>query len=253
MGGVHRFLLSPKWLLGHALVLGVLVTFPLLGMWQLDQLERVRERNATVAAEQAGDPRPLADAVADGLAPFTRVVAEGTYRAEGQMLSAPASRHDRAPGHQVLTPLETDAGTLLVDRGWVPFERDGVPSAVLEPPEGAVRVEGWLMPPERGNPGEGRFVGAIDPALVSERTGIDLLPAHLLMRDARPAPSGPLPGQDPPTGEGNHFSYAVQWFLFTAVVAVGYPILVYRTMRDRRSESSRPAEPQDSPEVPAGA
>lgn len=253
MGAVHRFLLSPKWLLGHALVLAVLIVFPQLGMWQLERLEQVRERNSAIVEQRAAEPRPLADAVADGLAPFTRVVAEGTYREDDQMLSAPASRHERSPGHQVLTPLDTDAGTLLVDRGWVPFERDGVSDALLEPPEGVVRVEGWLMPPERGNPGEGEFVGAIDPALVAERTGADLLPVHLLMRNAHPEPDGPLPGGEPPTGEGNHLSYAIQWFLFTAVVAIGYPILVVRTARERRDGTSQTPRSEERPEVPAGA
>lgn len=253
MGSVYRFLASPKWLLGHALVLAVLITFPQLGMWQLDRWDAAQQRNATIDEQRSSEPQPLAEAVQDGLAPFTRVFAEGTYREEAQMLSAPASRHDRSPGHQVLTPLETDVGTLLVDRGWVPFERDGVPEGLLEAPDGQVRVEGWLMPPERGNPGEGDFVGAIDPGLVAERTGVELLPTPLMMLDAEPAPDGPLPGGDPPTDEGNHLPYAIQWFLFTAVVAVGYPILVLRTVRERRNQDAQSSESDAKDHVPADA
>lgn len=249
---MYRFLLSPKWLLGHVLVLTVLVTFPQLGVWQLNQQDRLEERNAAIEAQLAAPPQPLGDALAGGTVAYERVVAEGTYRQEDQVLSAPASRDERPPGHQVLTPLDTDAGTLLVDRGWVPFDRDGVDDQLLATPDGTVRVEGLLMPPEPGDPGDGEFVGAIDPAHVAARTGVDLLPNHLLLRDADPAPDGPLPSGEPSAESGNHLSYAAQWFLFTAVVAIGYPILLVRTARDRRRDADLPPDARDAPEVSAG-
>lgn len=233
---MYDFLWTPKWLFGHVLVATVLVVFVAAGFWQLSRLDEAREQNAALASQLDEPPRDVAEAFAGGGQPYTPVTAEGVYDADHQILSTPRSRDGR-PGHDVLTPLETDAGPLLVDRGWVPFDRDGVPEETVAPPEGTVRVAGLLMPPQEGPSGDGAFVGAKDPAVVGERVGIDLLPLHLQLEDADPAPSGPAPNPRPEFDEGNHLSYAIQWFLFTAVVAIGYPILIARTAADRRRDA----------------
>ena len=227
---MYAFLRSPKWVLGHVLVAVVLVVFTALGLWQLDRLGQARERSAAVTAQQEGPARPLDEALARGPEPYARVSAEGTYLADAQVLSAPRAREGR-PGHHVLTPLETDAGTLLVDRGWVPFDRDGADGAGLDPPAGRVQVEGLLAPPEQGDAGDGEFVGIIAPDEVAARTGTALL-GHYLQLDGETSGEGLLPSPGVSLDEGNHLSYAVQWFLFAVVVAVGYPILVVRTARD---------------------
>ena len=239
---MYGFLRRPKWVLGHVLVVTVVVTFTILGFWQLDRLDHARARNAAVAAQVAAPPQPLSAALADSLEPYTKVVAEGTYAADAQVLTAPRSRDGR-PGHHVLTPLETDAGAVLVDRGWVPFDRDGIGSEEVAPPEGAVQVEGLLMPPEEGDAGAGEFVGVIDPEVVEARTGISLVPAYLHL-DGETSGAGLLPSTVPSPDEGNHLSYAVQWFLFTGVVLIGYPILIARTARD----TGRAPPPDVSPQ-----
>jgi surfeit locus 1 family protein len=231
---MYRFLRSPKWLFGHVLVLVVVVAFANLGFWQLRRLDEVRTHNAHVEERLASEEVPIGRAIDDGIS-FTRVVAAGTYRPEAQVLTAPRSR-DGNPGHHVLTPLDTDAGTVLVDRGWVPFNREGLPDEVLAPPDGAVEVRGLLLPGEQGPAGEAAFVRTIDPDEVSRRTGVPLTAGYVQLQDSDPpAAAGPLPHPDPLLDEGNHLSYAVQWFLFTAVVLVGYPILIRRTARDGQS------------------
>lgn len=45
--------------------------------------------------------------------------------------------------------------------------------------------------------------------------------------DRQPAPL-PAPTMD----EGPHFSYAVQWFIFTTVAVVGYPLILRRRARE---------------------
>jgi cytochrome oxidase assembly protein ShyY1 len=59
----------------------------------------------------------------------------------------------------------------------------------------------------------------------------DLFPLYL--QQSAPEPDGEYPILlDPPArDEGPHLSYAVQWFLFTGVVLVGYPILLRRRIR----------------------
>ncbi len=242
---MYDFLTTPKWLFGHVLVATMLGIFVAAGFWQLSRLDEAREQNAALASQLDEPSRDVAEAFSGGGQPYAPVTAEGVYDAERQVLSTPQSRDGR-PGHYVLTPLETEAGTLLVDRGWVPFDRDGVPEEVVEPPAGTVRVAGLLMPPQEGPSGDGEFVGAKDPAVVGERVGVDLLPLHLQLEDADPAPARLALNPRPEFDEGNHLSYAVQWFLFTAVVAVGYPILIARTAADRRrgAHGDDPVDPE---------
>lgn len=225
------------------LVLTVLVTFVAAGFWQLERHEQVRTHNAEVRAQLAAPSVTLGEALADGEA-FRRVEATGRYLADSQLLSTPRSR-DGSPGHHVLTPLRSDEVTVLVDRGWVPFERaEGPPDELVAPPEGEVGVAGLLMPAEEGDPGQGEQLRIIDPAVVSERAGVAMADAYLLLQDGDGVgdQGAPLPGRDPVLEEGNHLSYAVQWFVFTGVVVVGYPLLARSTAHGRR-----PAPPASAP------
>lgn len=236
-----RFLLTPKWLLGHVLVATMLVLFIAAGFWQLSRLAEVRADGAEFSAQTAREQIALPDALAAGLEPYTAVRAHGRYLADAQVLSTPQSQAGR-PGHYVLTPLETEVGILLVERGWVPFDRDGVDERLTAPPAGTVEVAGMLMPPQAGPAGDGAFVGGRDPAAVAERTGLPLLELHVQLDE--PDAAGLLASPPPEFDEGNHLSYAVQWFLFTVVVAVGYPVLIWRTAKERRDgEGAGSAEP----------
>lgn len=248
---MFAFLRSPKWLFGHALVLAVVVSFTSLGLWQLRRLDEARSHNAHLEERMAADPVSLGAALDEG-ASFSRVTTRGEYVAEAQTFTAPRGR-DGNPGHHVLTPLETPDGTVLVDRGWVPFEREGVPAEAVAPPEGEVEVRGLLMPAEEGDPGEGENVRMIDPAEVEDRTGVPLESGYLQLQESEPQVDGaPLAHAQPVLDEGNHLSYAIQWFLFTGVVLIGYPILIRRTGRERSGAGDGDAEGAEPP-VPAGA
>ena len=49
-----------------------------------------------------------------------------------------------------------------------------------------------------------------------------------------PEPGGPLePVAEPSLDEGPHLSYAVQWFIFSALVAIGWFLAVRRSRRVR--------------------
>ena len=100
--------------------LAVLALLPLLlwlGFWQLDRAEQKR---ALLDGFAAGD-RP-AVALNGGLASYpryTRVRSVGRYRPDRQILIDNMTR-DGVAGYYVLTPLVTDDGAVLVNRGWIP-------------------------------------------------------------------------------------------------------------------------------------
>lgn len=247
---VRRFLFSPRWLLAHVTVLAIAVLFVNLGMWQLRRLEERRDTNALFEARGAAPVEPLetllAEAGDDSQAlVYRRVRVTGSYLPDDEVLLTPRA-HSERPGHHLVTPLRTPAGaTLLVDRGWVPFEMDRPPVAAAAPPAGQVTVTGVLQPSapaarsgSRGSAGLG-FVSAVDTELLAPHVGEPVQPVWLLLTEQRPpAQALPLVPEAPDLTEGSHLSYALQWFAFAAIGMIGYPLLVRRSMHS----SAQPTE-----------
>lgn len=258
---MYRFLTSPRWLIGHVVVLGVVVLFANLGLWQLRRLDEVRGRNALVATRLSSPPQPLEAVLgAAGDDPqavvFRRVTVSGRYLTDQELLLGPRSRAGR-PGYHVLTPLDTGGGrVLLVDRGWVPYELDEPPVRQAAPPDGQVRIDGILLespPPPRFAPqlpARGRLdlVPRVDVRRLQVQFDPPLYPLYLQLWDQVPAqPDLPLAAPPPELDEGNHLSYAIQWFLFAVVGLVGYAALLYRTAREQDADGA--LAPTRVPEV----
>jgi surfeit locus 1 family protein len=209
-----------------------------LGFWQLSRLEERRTTNATIAAGLARPVDTIDAASADAEPSYRRVSAAGRYLTRHELLLY-GRAFDGSPGDHVLTPLRLDGGgTVLVDRGWIPFRADRtVPVAEALPPEGVVAVEGILLPPEDAPAfpeGEaGSVVDAANVAQIANATGLDLIPVVLLLQTQEPANTGdlPVPAPLPPRDEGPHLSYAIQWFSFAAIAILGYVLLARRGRR----------------------
>ncbi|GII61505.1 SURF1-like protein [Sphaerisporangium krabiense] len=148
-----RTLFSPRLVGLHLVTIGVLISFTLLGRWQLGVFEDSGKPHA------ATDPAPVAlsTLVQEGKrvpveALSRRVTAEGTFDASRQLLVA-----ERAPtvetgggaqkdaGFWLLTPLKLADGSLMpVVRGWIATASD--PGAAV--PSGQVRLSGRVQPSE---------------------------------------------------------------------------------------------------------
>jgi cytochrome oxidase assembly protein ShyY1 len=222
-------LLTPRWIAGHVLAVIGIVVFVLAGFWQLRRLDERRTFNAAVEAAIATPATDLDSALAaDG--EYVRVELDGRFDTSHETLVL-RSRGGTS-GHHVLTPFLLDDGRgVLVDRGWVPIDYDTTPVMEAPPPQGRVTVEGILWPAQSGGvPDElPTVVRRIDPAIVDPFVDADLIDSYLLL-EAPVTADLPIPADTPELNEGSHLSYAVQWFLFGAVVVVGYPILLRRTL-----------------------
>jgi cytochrome oxidase assembly protein ShyY1 len=252
---MYRFLLTPKWIVGHVLLVVTVVSFVNLGFWQLRRLDERLKHNALIEQRLAAAPAPLDELLRTvGSEPtaldFRRVVVTGRYQPDNQLLTAPRSRDGR-PGPQVLTVLHRDGdrGPVLLDRGWIPFDRDTLRAPPA--PDGQVRIEGVVRAPEEGAIGAAEQVARIVPEQIGVRIGQPLPAFYVQLWEQRP-PLGeatPLPGRAPVLTEGNHLSYALQWFSFALIALIGYPVLVRRAARERRggdSDGGRPA-PEERP------
>jgi surfeit locus 1 family protein len=222
----------PIWLLGHVIALAAVVAFVRLGVWQLDRLDEKQARNRIIAERADGPAVDIADVDVER-AEYQHVRATGRFDEADQVLIRNRS-YNGTLGSHVVTPLVLDGErAVLVNRGWVPLDGDA-PS----PPDGVVTVEGLLLSSQERSigpkdPTDGRLavLNRVDVVRIDAQTELELFP--LFLSQALPEPNGDFPIRldPPPRDEGPHLSYAIQWFLFTGVVLVGYPILLRRRIR----------------------
>lgn len=228
---------TARWIVGTAIVVAIVSGCVAAGFWQLRRLDERRTLNDRIrerSAETVALPDPTGQETDDLI--YRRVEVQGTYDPTGELLVRFRTRTG-LPGYEVLTPLRTERGTLLVDRGWVPLaDGDRWPVEAMTPPTGEVEVSGLLAPPESGatrldrRPDGTGVIAAIDPAELAEAAGADdVYPVYLLADDGgTPASTYPVPVDPPALTDGPHRSYAVQWFLFATVGIVGWPALLRR-------------------------
>jgi len=262
-----RVLLRPRWLVGTIIAVLLIVAFVNLGFWQLRRLDEKRDRNASIRERGAQevepvdrlvDPRTGFDDV-DGLV-YRRASARGRYDREGEVRIRSRSLDGR-PGEWVVTPLRLDDGAALaVNRGFVPLETD-----VPAPPRGEVEVTGLLFASQKRSgigprdPTDGRLaeLSRLDLVRLQQQYDTDLYPMWLqLQRQDPPVDEDALPLllPEPEQDEGPHLSYAVQWFLFATVGAIGWPLLLRRTAQeDERKRRRGPSPPDEAAGQPLEA
>jgi cytochrome oxidase assembly protein ShyY1 len=264
---VYRFALRPWWIVSHVVVLAIVVAFITLGFWQLRRLDEVRDRNAQLAARLAEPAVPVEELVPPGdddvadEAVDHQATATGTYRPDETVLIRGRSLDD-APGSWVVVPLElADGRVLAVNRGWI--RNDGrftsVPEENRAVPAGEVTVSGILHPTqERGtlgatDPPDGTLtsLARVDLDRLDQQVDGDLVPVWLQLTEPEAgAPTGAPEPLAPPVvdDEGPHLSYAVQWFIFTTIAIVGYPLILRRAARERAGRSPDDAPGLDDPD-----
>lgn len=246
---MYRFALRPLWIVSHVFVAFLVVMCVNLGFWQLRRHDERAERNAQVIARSEA---PVVTGVADLLddvadpedARYRPVEVEGRYL-EGADLLIDNRSNDGLPGAWVVTPLETDDGSVVaVSRGFLRFD-----SGELVPPPtptGTVTVIGTGLPWTEGcgvrTGDDGVPIGAscMDRDAVAALAGEPVEPLAVQLQSSTAGDEGLVPVPLPELDSGPHRSYAVQWFIFGTIGLVGYPLVLRKVARDR----SAPDEPE---------
>ena len=234
-----------RWALLVVFVVALGFVFVRLGDWQLDRLDQRRERNATTLSNENTPAQPATEVFTRPIGDpdqWRNVRATGTFDADHQFVVRYRNNGDDA-GYEIVTPLRIagDPGlTVLVDRGFVVLgSGQPIPSAAPAPPSGEVTVVGHVRRNEQGND------GAIRPEAGQIRLiNSDALQSVLPYPVANgylsavtvdpPQSSGFRPILPPELGEGPHFWYAVQWFMFTGIGVLGIVVFIRADLRDRR-------------------
>ncbi|MGP4096022.1 SURF1 family cytochrome oxidase biogenesis protein [Nonomuraea sp. KM90] len=255
---MYRFLLTPRWLALHVVVLLVIPAFVFLGRWQFGRFEERSANSERVTANIEAAPVPLERLAAPGRQVreddrFRKVTVAGTYD-QTHALLVRRRPQDGRNGYYVLTPLVTGGGTaVIVNRGWVPAAAtaDAAPE-VPAPPAGQVTVTGRL-----------RLSETEESSGIQERSGLPagqvllinadkigkglpyrLVGGYVELTEQQPKPAAapaPVPEPDVGAGGGLNLAYGVQWWLFIGIAIGGWILLIRREVAERRSRETSEA------------
>ncbi len=222
-----------QWWWTTLLVLAGMAVLARLGVWQLDRRDQRRAYNAEIRAQLAQPPLDLAYAVlpADPAGLKNRqATVRGEYDLARQVVLT-NQLWNNSPGFHLLTPLLIQDGSkaVLVDRGWLPAAQQSASDWSAYDVSGAVEVSGYIKLSQT-LPGSSTPAAPqsewyrVDIDAIAAQLPYELLPVYI---QAAPAPNAEpaLPFRaelDMDLSEGNHLSYAIQWFIFATILGVSY-------------------------------
>lgn len=221
---------------------GVLVLIG-LGTWQL---ERRAWKAGVIAAREAGlaaPAMPLPAVISDPAAlEYRAVTVTGRFRHEREMPLLSRFHRDK-PGVQIVTPLETADGlVVLVNRGWVPLANQDPATRAAGQVTGIVTVAGVVRLSVR----PGWFTPDNDPArniwfypdIAQMAAAAGLTRVAPVFVEAGPAanPGGlPIGGQTQAALPNDHLQYALTWYSLAVVLVVMYGAFRHRTLNSGRT------------------
>ncbi|MFF7283471.1 SURF1 family cytochrome oxidase biogenesis protein [Streptomyces griseorubiginosus] len=254
---MYRFLLSRQWVILTLVALLLIPTMIRLGIWQMHRYEERTARNTLVTQALNAEPVPVEEMTSPGHTVTThdryrKVTAKGRFDTAAEEVVRRRTNSDDEVGYHVLTPFVLDDGkVLLVNRGWIPSNGPSQTAfpKIPAPPAGEITVTGRLMPDEttaasgiknlKGLPD--RQVMLINSEQEARRLGKQVLGGYIAQ--ISPEPKGDTPeliGGNPGSEDAAlNYAYAIQWWLFSVGVPIGWVILVRRELRDRREKAER--------------
>ena len=228
-------------LLGVVLTLLGIALFARLGFWQLD---RAGQKQDLLAQYETGQRSqiPITPENADSLSRYQRVSVAGSYDPLHQILLDNMPSHTGRPGYRVLTPMQTPAGWLLVDRGWLPL---GATRAVLPDisvsaaernitgtldalPRAGLQLETAPTDPNAPWP---RVLSFPTHSALEQQLGHKLIRGVLLLDASQPEGYERIWEAHLGFKPERHIGYAVQWFGLGATALVIFILMGFRTRK----------------------
>lgn len=246
-----KTIVNKKWWWQTLLVLVGMAFLAKLGFWQLDRLAQRRAFNARLIAQWN---QQLFDLNSEALPAdivdleWRRVKAQGQFDYEHQIILTNQPRDDGSTGVVLVTPLLlSDDRAVLVARGWVPYGRGGDDNWPQYDEPAAASVVGLIQESQTlpQTPISTTFQSdwyRIDIPAIQHQMPYTLEPAFLLQLPEPGRKLDAMPLREIPTSiqmpdEGNHLSYAIQWFMFAVIFGFGY--LQFVRTQEMRQERLR--------------
>jgi surfeit locus 1 family protein len=226
---------------GVLLTLAGMALFIRLGFWQLDRAE---QKDALLAQYAEGQQTQV-DIVpqnAAKLARYQRVRVTGRYDPAHQILLDNMPSHAGRPGYRVLTPLESPAGWVLVDRGWLPLGASRSELPDIEVGDDERTVTGTIdalpragltldSPPVDASVPWPRVLSFPQQAALEQQLGRKLIPGVLLLDASQSDGYDRVWEAHLGFKPERHIGYAVQWFALAAVAALTFIVISIRTKK----------------------
>ena len=236
---MYKFLLKPKWLAFHALLVVLVATMCSLANWQLNRHVERKAFNETLTLRFSEPPQPLAEILQRFPdredAQWRLATVSGTYLEQSTVNVVNVSQDGRA-GYDPVTPLEIDGGKIvLINRGFVPLD---APQPL--PPTGVVEITGRIrLSAERRTgavsdspTGVLTDIQRVDIDRLAQQLPAPVVDVYLEATQSTPADNDMLSIIAPPVfGNGPHLGYVGQWLLFSMCAIGGWIALVVREKR----------------------
>lgn len=233
-----------RWWLPTIVVIAGVIFLAWLGVWQLNRLEERRAFNQYVAARWDQEPFDLTAGNLPGdinELEYRRVALGGDFDYANQIVLKNQNLGNM-PGVNLVTPMVLEDGrAILVARGWVPFAESTAEFwPQFEEPTDATIVgmlqESQTMAGAKLPEGAQTEWFRIDIGAIQPQMPYELLPVFVTQLPEPGRAYTDLPHREVPftIEEGNHFSYAIQWFMFAAILGIGY--IQFMAYQERRME-----------------
>jgi surfeit locus 1 family protein len=224
-----------------------------LGVWQVERLYWKQDLIARMSAEMASEPRPLAEIEARHAAgedvEFMPATASGHFLHDAELFVF--TNHRGVMGWKVVTPLETtDGRTVLVDRGFIPYDLKEPATRPDSRPDGTLSITGAVRPYASGrepfapdNDVQANVWHWWDLPAMAEAAGVERPSPFILQADPQPHPQAhdaahdaawPQASRpDPALIPNRHLGYALTWFGLAAMLVVVNGLYLLRRRADR--------------------
>jgi surfeit locus 1 family protein len=219
-----------------------------LGFWQLDRAE---QKEALLAQYEVGQRSQLeiTPQNADSLSRYQRVRVSGHFDASHQILLDNMPSHTGRPGYRVLTPLQSTAGWLLVDRGWLPLGATRTILPDISVSDAARNLTGTMdalpraglqladTPLDASAPWP-RVLSFPAQSALEQQLGRKLIPGVLLLDASQPDGYERVWEAHLGFKPERHIGYAVQWFALAGAAAIIFLLMGFRT---KKATDERPS------------
>lgn len=227
----HRF----PWgiVMASAIALVILLA---LGTWQVERLQWKEALIASTEQRIHEPPLPLSEMEKvykqEGSVEYRPVTVSGTFVHQGERHFL--ATHEGAAGYNVYTPLMLEDGRfVLINRGFVPYEKKDPSTRIEGQIDGPVNVTGLARDPLSAKPGF--FLPDNDPsknifywkdwtamAESADLPNLDEVVPFFIDADSKPNPGGlPVGGVTIIDFPNNHLQYAATWYgLALALIGV---------------------------------
>tara|TARA_B100000214_G_C23922106_1_gene606600 strand:+ start:107 stop:871 length:765 start_codon:yes stop_codon:yes gene_type:complete len=243
------------------LVIFAVLTMIFLGFWQLDRHSQKSDINERISARLGNAPLGLEDIAKlksyevieiERDFEYWNIGVSGKYIQEDSILIRNRT-YNGVPGFWLLTPFQlSNNQIIIVNRGWIPISAENyidLNTSVFDL-TGILRNTELAKGLQRADASQGVLDSLARPDLAryEDQLGYEIFPMYIQLTNQNPQQADGFPKalDLPKFSEGQHLSYAVQWFIFASIAAIGYPLVLWSYSKGKgvkkRKESDIPVD-----------